>query len=91
MVGMTEDRAKLPYAEIGRRLEAVRLAESDLAQRAWAERHGVSPTQCNNWVTGHRRISPDTAERLCQLYGLTLDFIYRGNLSGISEKVKKLL
>jgi transcriptional regulator with XRE-family HTH domain len=78
------------YAEIGARLR--RLRESygpDLSQRAWAERHNFSPTQYNNWELGTRRIPVDSAEELCNLYGLTLDFVYRGRRDGLSENARK--
>jgi DNA-binding XRE family transcriptional regulator len=79
----------LPYAEIGARLRRVREANSDDSQKQWAERHGFSPTQYNNWEKGARRIPVDSAERLCDLYGLTLDFVYRGRLDGLSENARK--
>ncbi len=80
-----------PYHAIGQRLAALRQAESDMNQREWAEKHGFSVTQYNNWEKGVRRITVDEAERLCDLYGLKLDFIYRGNVSGLPENIKKLL
>lgn len=79
------------YAEIGRRLIALREAESKLTQKEWAEKHGFNATQYNNWETGARRITVDAAERLCDLYGLKLDFIYRGNISGLPDSIKNLL
>ena len=80
-----------PYPEIGARLAAIRMAFSDLKQNAWAERHGFAPTQWNNWEKGARRIPVESAERLCALYGLTLDFIYRGRRDGLSESASKAL
>jgi transcriptional regulator with XRE-family HTH domain len=80
-----------PYAEIGKRLEAVRTSLSDLSQKAWAEKNGFAPTQYNNWATGQRRIPVEAAEKLCALYGLTLDAIYRGRLDGVPENLRKVL
>ena len=82
---------KKTYPEIGARLRKVREAFSDLAQNAWAERHGFGTSQWNNWENGVRRISVDEAERLCDLYGLSLDYIYLGRRDGLSEKASKLL
>lgn len=79
------------YLEIGGRLAAVRLAFSDLKQNMWAEKHGFNPTQWNNWEKGARRIPVENAERLCALYGLTLDFIYLGRRDGLSESAAKAL
>lgn len=79
------------YTEIGLRLKEVREGFSDLTQRAWAEKHSFNPTQYNNWEKGVRRISVDAAEDLSDLYGLTLDYIYRGRRDGLSEKASKVL
>lgn len=79
------------YADIGARLLWLRKAFSEDTQKAWAERHGFNPTQLNNWEKGNRRIPVDAAERLCDLYGLTLDFVYRGKVSGLSADTLKRL
>lgn len=79
------------FAEIGSRLRGVRLAFSDLDQKQWATKHGFSATQYNNWERGDRRIPVESAERLCELYGLTLDFVYRGRRDGLSEKASKVV
>lgn len=79
------------YAEIGRRLVAIRRAESSMNQKEWAEKHGFGATQYNNWEKGTRRITVDEAERLCTLYGLSLDFVYRGRLSGVPDHIKNML
>lgn len=88
---MTADPNQQPYIEIGRRLIALRTAESELSQKDWAIKHGFGVSQYNNWEKGVRRITLDEAERLCNLYGLKLDFIYRGNLSGVPESIKNRL
>ncbi len=79
------------FTDIGNRLVAIRQAFSDLGQKAWAEKHGFTPTQYNNWEKGVRRIKVDEAERLCDIYGLTLDFIYRGRRDGLSDTASKIL
>lgn len=83
------------YPEIGQRLEAIRNAFAPRlgvkSQREWATRHGWIPTRYGNWETGHGRIPVEEAEKLCGLYGLTLDFIYRGRRDGLSETASKSL
>ncbi len=79
------------FAEIGARLVGVRLAFSDMSQKAWAEKHNFNKTQYNNWEKGTRRIPVECAEKLCSLYGLTLDFIYRGRRDGLAETASKVL
>lgn len=88
---MSETNNPPQYRPIGVRLEAIRQAESNMSQKEWAEKHGFGVTQYNNWEKGVRRINVDEAERLCSLYEVSLDFIYRGKLSGVSENIKKLL
>lgn len=80
-----------PYAEIGQRLEAIRQAFSNLSQKEWAERHSFGASTYNNWAKGVRRIQVENAEKLCDLYGLDLDFIYRGKRDGLSENARKVL
>ena len=79
-----------PYRDIGKRLERLREAH-DLTQKDWSAKHGFSYTQYNNWEKGVMRITIQNAERLCDLYGLTLDWIYRGRVDGLSEYARKTL
>lgn len=79
------------YSEIGRRLHQIRTGFSDLSQKDWAEKHGFSVTQYNNWENGTRRITVDAADILVDRYNLSLDFIYRGRLDGLSETARKIL
>lgn len=79
------------YSEIGERLKKVRLNYSTLNQREWADKHGFTYTQYNNWENGARRISVDAAEMLADKYNLDLDYIYRGRMAGLSEKALNVL
>lgn len=80
-----------PYAEIGVRLRAIRMAFSDMNQGEWAKKIGFNRTQYSNWENGQRRIPVDQAEKLCDLFGLTLDFVYRGRRDGLSDRAAKVL
>lgn len=88
---LTAQELGLPYSDIGARLELIRKGYSDLNQGAWAEKHNFNVTQYNNWEKGVRRIPVDAAERLCDRYGLTLDFIYRGRRDGLSSTALNVL
>lgn len=81
----------LAYEEIGLRLARVRTGFSDLNQRDWAKKHDFNGSQYNNWEKGVRRIPVDSAERLADAYGLSLDWIYRGKLDGLTEYARKVL
>lgn len=78
------------YLAIGERLKMLRDAHGE-TQKSWASRHGFNYTQYNNWEKGAMRITIQNAEKLCDLYGLTLDWIYRGRLDGLSEYARKVL
>ena len=86
--GMAQDAE---YPEIGRLLVAIRTGFSALSQREWAAKHGINRTQLVNWESGFRRIPVDEAEKLCRLYGITLDWIYMGRRDGLSETASKIL
>jgi len=79
------------HPEIGERLKRIRLAFSDQGQGAWAQINRFNLTQYNNWENGVRRIPVERAEELCERYGLTLDYIYRGRSDGLSENLRKSL
>lgn len=79
------------YPDIGHRLANIRRGFSDMTQTEWAKRHNFAVTQYNNWEKGARRIPVEAAEKLCEVYGVTLDFIYRGRRDGLSETASKVL
>lgn len=78
------------FLAVGGRLKQIREGFSGLNQAAWAQKHSFGVTQYNNWEKGTRRIPVEAAEKLCDIYGLTLDAIYRGRLDGVSEKALKV-
>lgn len=84
-------KVEADFPGIGERLSAIRRANSSLDQKAWAEKHGFGQTQYNNWEKGTRRIPVDDAEKLCDLYSVSLDFVYRGKRNGLPENIRNLL
>ena len=87
MLVMTDKR----HDDIAERLGAIRTAFSDMNRREWSEAQGFNVTQYVNWENGTRRIPIEAAERLCDRYGVSLDFIYRGRLEGCSASAIKAL
>ncbi|PWE32759.1 hypothetical protein DDZ14_08410 [Maritimibacter sp. 55A14] len=71
------DEAKYPYWRIGQRLQALR-ETTGMSKTKYAAFCGYNYTRYINWESGHRRMLPDEAEVLCDKFGVTLDFIYRG-------------
>ncbi|KQI66947.1 hypothetical protein AN189_17980 [Loktanella sp. 3ANDIMAR09] len=73
----TSTNDKYPYAEIGRRLRVLR-ETTGMNKADYAAICGYNYTRYINWESGHRRMMPDDAIILCEKFGVTLDFIYRG-------------
>lgn len=87
---MTEDASR-PHAAIGERVRAMRLAFTSDSLRTFAQKMGVSPMAVSGWETGFRRIPVESAERYCDMFGVTLDWIYRGRRDCLSENASKIL
>lgn len=67
------------YAETGKRLRLLRLAVHEMDnQRLFAEQHGFSHSQWNNYEKGISRPKPEDALRLKQKFGVTTDWVYDG-------------
>lgn len=71
-----------PYAlgEIAKRLKLLRDALGN-TQATMASLAGATPAAWGNYESGIRRIRIDEALRLCSTVGVTLDWIYRGNVA----------
>ncbi len=70
---------------IGARLLLTRQALG-LTQAEFAERAGIHRTTYVNYENGDRKPSVDAAIALCDTYNITLDWIFRGEMSGIEYK-----
>lgn len=82
-------KAQKPRAgmrQIADRLERARHAFG-LNQAAWCRRVGITPNAWNQYESAERRISLDQAIKLCDATGLTLEYIYRGQLAGMSNEL----
>ena len=75
---------------IGERLEALRLAFS-INQSEFAARAGIAQNTYNQYAKGKNLPRLDFAERICDEYGVTLDWIYRGDQSGLPVHIANLL
>jgi len=58
-------------------------------QTTWAKLNDFQRSQYANWDNGQRRIPIEAATVLCERYGVTLDWIYRGSLAGVAPKVRE--
>ncbi len=69
-------------AAIGERLLLTRQALG-LAQKDFADRAGLAANTYNQYESGRNIPALDRAHALCDAYGLTMDWIYRGDPSGL--------
>lgn len=87
---MTEQTARKRYQDIADRLRKVRDIYG-LNAAEFAKRAGINPTRYYPWEDGDNRISIDGAIALKREYGLSLDFIYDGNMDMLPHKIAKAL
>ena len=57
------------------------------SQRQYAIWAGLEPNSYNQCERAKNRISIEAAIRLCERHKLTLDYIYRGELSNIPQEI----
>jgi transcriptional regulator with XRE-family HTH domain len=79
------DTGDLP-TDVARRLRRTREAIG-LDQQQFGTRAGMSQSQYNQYETGKRLITLASAMKLCEEYGLTLDWVYRGDPSGLPYRL----
>lgn len=72
---------------IAARLRATRRALAAENQQEFGDRAGISQSNYSQYENGHKRPSVDAAIALCDTYNLTLDWIYRGDPSGLPYKL----
>ena len=49
---------------------------------------GCKPNRWSQYESADRKITVEVADRLCDEYGLTLDWIYRGNPAGLPHGLR---
>ena len=75
-----------PNNEMGARLRLLRAALG-LSQVELCRHIGINAAAWNNVETGDNRIGLDNALQLCRTLGVTLDWIYRGDVSGLPQSL----
>lgn len=63
--------------------EAIGISAADLCRRI-----DCKPNRWSQYENGERKITVEVAEKLCDEYGLTLDWIYRANPSGLPHGLR---
>ena len=78
------------YQDCARRLRTLMLALGD-NQTAFAARIEVSQPALNNYLKGIRRPRIEEAMRIRARTGVTLDWLYEGDRSGLPDRLLTLL
>ena len=68
--------------DVAARLTLLREIHGD-TQRAFADRVGIKPTAWNNYERSQRLIRIQEARKLVNLFGVTTDWIFYGDLKGM--------
>jgi transcriptional regulator with XRE-family HTH domain len=82
------DPATIP--EIGRRLRVLRKAVAGNITEL-GNQTGITRSAWSNYENAISRIGVDAAMKVCDQYGVTLDWIYRGDSGALSDDLKKRL
>ena len=86
----TLSRNPSQLAQIGDRLLRARTALG-LNQRQFALQAEIAANTYNQWERAIGRPSLDQAMKLCDAHGLTLDYIFRGDISGLPMRIAERL
>lgn len=73
-------------ADVARRLALSRRA-LDLDQQSFGETAGLAQPRYNQYETGKRLLTLSAAMMLCERHLLTLDWLYRGDPSGLPSRL----
>lgn len=87
--GGKQPRASDILSAVGERLRAARW-ELDPNRTRFAAQFGVKHTTWEKWEKGGAYPDPYVMSKLCQDYGLTMDYLYRGILAGMPNEDVKL-
>lgn len=75
--------SKINDVEVGRRLQALRKV-LNLTQAEIADANGIDRTNWGRFEKGKRLLPRDIAFDLAERYGITIDWLYRGRVDGLS-------
>lgn len=77
--------AKEPkYPGVGWRMRVLRRIAGNPRVVDMADRLGLTETQLHNYLAGASRPTVDAAERICDHFRITMDWLFRGADGGLS-------
>lgn len=85
---MVNPKRVRPFEDIAARLKMARAVEG-VDQKTFAAEAGLNLSQYKNWETGAYRISLDGALMLRERYGITLEYIYVGDVDSLPMSWRK--
>jgi transcriptional regulator with XRE-family HTH domain len=56
-------------------------------QRQFAKRTNLRPNRYNQYESGVRALTIDAAQKICNEYGITLDWLFRGDRSMLPHRL----
>ena len=77
------DKIKLLANRIKMTREALELSAAELCKTI-----GIKENRWSQYESGERKITLQVADLLCDEFGLTLDWIYRGNPAGLPHEFR---
>jgi ribosome-binding protein aMBF1 (putative translation factor) len=80
----------LTNSSIAKRLQLTREA-LEVSAAELCRRIGCKPNRWSQYEGGERRITLEIADKICEAYGVTLDWIYRGDPSALPSKLHQKL
>ena len=87
---MPDDTEKQFMIDLGARLEMA-IQAVGLTQAEAARNLDVSPSKFGHWIQGRHYPNPYTVKRFCDRYGITADWIYRGQVSALPHDLGDVL
>lgn len=77
--------------QVGNNLRLFIEAAAGGNQAEFARRFGVSPSKLGNWIRGDNLPDPYFLSRVCEDYGVTMDWFYRGVRAGVAAALAENL
>ena len=74
---------------VGKRLKALR-KRTELSQEKFGESIGLSQPRYAQYENGSRPLTLEAAAAVCAVHGVTLDWLYFGDQSGLPLRLKAL-
>lgn len=74
-------------AAVGKRLELLRVAKGFDTIRGFAKEIGIEEDRYTTWEKGKALIPPQIALDLVARFGVTTDWLYSGDVSGLPQRL----